>query len=188
MSDRSFESSNPDFTTDTDLLRGANVLPTLSSRLRARVLDAATAAYRHARRCAEARQAASFLSACLLVSCALSPIASLSLTDPIFEHFARVSAASADLASTDQLIAPPQPYSAWTLRHDRAILEAPRRIVDPIPVRQPLEVQPQRTVDAPPSDSLLATLNRSEGWGTVQAFQAVRFRSQNKLQRAFAAN
>ena len=79
MAEHSFDPPNRDFVAETDLLRGANLLPTLSNRLRARVVDAATSAYRQARRWAQARQAASFLSVCLLASFVLSPLTNMSL-------------------------------------------------------------------------------------------------------------
>ncbi len=201
MAEHSFDPT--DFTADTELLRGANTLPTLSNRLRARVLNAATSAYRQARRWAQARQAASFLSVCLLASFVLSPLANISLP---------TSASPIDLASLDTLSSPQQRNSAWTLRHDREFLDLPReapgvgstifrnwpaqtsstskqsvgqfrKIVDPTPPQHVVQ-----TESSPPRDKLLTALHTSDGWATVQAFQAVRSRSHSTLQRAFAAN
>ncbi len=170
------------FADETELLRGANMLPTLTSRLRERVLDAATAAYRQARRWAQARQAASFLSVCLVASFVLSPVANISL--PNF-------AASVDLASQEIFSSPQQPNSAWNLRHDREFLGLPQDHAPPKIKNQKSEINNlfvARSESLPPRDKLLTALHSSDGWATVQAFQAVRSRSQSKLQRAFAAN
>ena len=78
MAEHSVDQPDAGFEAETELLRGASTLPTLTSRLRARVLDAATSAFRQTRRWAQARQAASFLSLCLLASCVLSPLANWS--------------------------------------------------------------------------------------------------------------
>lgn len=182
MTEHSFEHTDADFSTETELLRGANVLPSLSSRLRVRVLDAATSAYRQARRWAQARQAASFLSVCLIASFVLSPIANISL--PSF-------AASIDLASTETVSSPQQPHSAWTLRHDREFLGLPHESSPQPAVRSPQPSSSRlvaRSEASPPRDKLLTALHSSDGWATVQAFQAVRSRSHSTLQRAFAAN
>lgn len=186
MAEHSFDPPNRDFAAETELLRGANVLPTLSSRLRVRVLDAATSAYRQARRWAQARQAASFLSVCLIASFVLSPIANVSL--PSF-------AASIDFASTETFSSPQQPHSAWTLRHDREFLGLPReanlksQISNLKSKSSHSDSQLVAHVEpSPPRDKLLTALHCSDGWATVQAFQAVRSRSHSTLQRAFAAN
>jgi len=95
MTEHSFAQS--DFFAETELIRSANSLPTLSSRLRAPVLDAATTVDRQARRWAHARQAASFLSICFVRSFVLSPIG----------HFLMPSfASSIDLASLDMFSSP----------------------------------------------------------------------------------
>ncbi len=184
MAEHSFDPT--DFAAETELLRGANTLPTLSSRLRARVLDAATSAYRKARRWAQARQAASFLSVCLLASFVLSPIANISLP---------TSASPINFAALDTLSSPQQPNSAWTLRHDREFLDLPR---EPDLKSQISDLKNERShskseliahvAPSPPRDKLLTALHSSDGWATVQAFQAVRSRSHSTLQRAFAAN
>ena len=182
MAEHSFDPPVDDFTAETELLRGSNMLPSISNRLRARVLNAATSAYRQARRWAQARQAASFLSICLLASFVLSPVANFSL--PSF-------ASPIDLASPESFSSPQQPNSAWTLRHDREFLGLPpeskienqkSKIENPTS-RLVAHVEP-----APPRDKLLSALHSSDGWATVQAFQAVRSRSHSTLQRAFAAN
>lgn len=182
MAEHSFERPDAGFAAETELLRGANTLPTLSNRLRARVLEAATSAYRQARRGAEARQAASFLSVCLLASLVVSPFASMSL--PRFDS-------PSNFAAQETYSSPRQPNSAWTLSHDRELVGLPRE-ADP----QPLALSPQsskprlvaRSESSLPRDKLLTALHSSDGWATVQAFQAVRSRSQSALQRAFAAN
>lgn len=180
------------FASEAELLRGANRLPTLSSRLRERVVNAATSAYRQARRWAQARQAASFLSLCLLASFVLSPLANSSLTESARTRLAEISAASRDLAATDNLASAPQPHSVWTLRHDREFLGLPKdrtaqsKIENPkSKIQNPVVA---RSESPPPSDKLLTALRSSDGWATVQAFQAVRSRSHSTLQRAFAAN
>ncbi len=186
MAEHAFDPTDADFTAETKLLRGANSLPTLSNRLRARILDTATSAYRQARRWAQARQAASFLSVCLLASFVLSPIANISL--PSF-------ASPIDLASQESFSSPQQPNSAWTLRHDREFLGLPR---EPDLKSQISNLKSENTHSkseliahvepSPPRDKLLSALHSSDGWATVQAFQAVRSRSHSTLQRAFAAN
>lgn len=189
MAEHRFDPHDSDFTAEAELLRGANALPTLSSRFRARVLEAATAAYRHARRWAQARQAASFLSVCLIASFVLSPLANSSLTDSAWAQLAQISAASQDLASTDPIASTPQPHSAWTLRHDREFLDLPAaRSQRSALSSQPTKSLVARSESAPPRDKLLTALHTSDGWATVQAFQAVRTRSHSTLQRAFAAN
>ena len=193
MAEHSFDQS--DFAAETELLRGANTLPTLSSRLRDRVLNAATSAYRQARRWAQARQAASFLSVCLLASFVLSPLANMSLPDSPWERLTRSSTSSFDFASLETLSSPQQPNSAWTLRHDREFLDLPREA----PFKSQIsnlksEISHSNSeliahvAPSPPSDQLLTALRTSDGWATVQAFQAVRSRSHSTLQRAFAAN
>lgn len=182
MAEHSFERSDADFAAESELLRSANVLPTLSSRLRGRVLDAATSAYRQARRWAQARQAASFLSVCLIASFVLSPIANFSL--PSF-------ASPIDFASQENYASAQQPNSAWTLRRDREFLGLPR---ETSPRPSAINSQPSsshlvaRSESSPPHDKLLTALHCSDGWDTVQAFHAVRSRSHSTLQRAFAAN
>lgn len=188
------QNDREDFAAESELLRGANTLPTLTRRLRERVLTAATSAYRQARRWAQIRQAASFLSICLLTSFALSPVANSSLTESAWEQLAQFSAPSFDVAS------PTQPNSVWTLRHDRKLLELPRlktgaafaKRSDDVPQLQRAENESARFVAHSelfaPNDNLLTTLRNSDGWDTVQAFQAVRSRSHSTLQRAFAAN
>ncbi|MFM9964329.1 MAG: hypothetical protein ACKV2Q_24265 [Planctomycetaceae bacterium] len=196
-----------EFPAETELLRGANTLPTLSSRFRERVLTAATAAYRKARRWSQARQAASFLSFCLFASFVLSPLASLSLPRPEWGRS----------ASLNPLASPQEPTSAWSLLHDRAFVEAPREgVSESLPTRgtrfqisdfkfqssdskselsklksKSSDSSSELIVRAEPSrprDKLLTALHHSDGWATVQAFQAVRSRSHSTLQRAFAAN
>ena len=184
MAERTFDPT--DFPAETELLRGANTLPTLSSRLRDRVLNAATSAYRKARRWSQARQAASFLSACLLASFVLSPLANISLP---------TSDSPIDFAALDTLSSPQQRNSAWTLRHDREFLDLPR---EPDPKYQISNLKSEsahfkpeliaHVEPTPPRDKLLTALHSSDGWATVQAFQAVRSRSHSTLQRAFAAN
>lgn len=190
MAEHHFDPHDSDFTAEAELLRGANALPTLSSRLRARVLDAATSAYRHARRWTQARQAASFLSVCLIASFVLSPLANSSLTDSAWAQLAQISAASQDLASTDPIASTPQPHSAWTLRHDRELLDLPEAARSQLVTRssQPAKSLVARSESVIPRDKLLTALHTSDGWATVQAFQAVRTRSHSTLQRAFAAN
>ncbi len=186
MAEHSFDPTADYFAAETELLRGSNSLPTLSNRLRARILDAATSAYRQARRWSQARQAASFLSLCLLASFVLSPIANISLLSFV---------APIDLASRESFSSPQQPSSAWTLRHDREFLGLPR---EPDLKSQISNLKPENTRSKseliahveplPPRDKLLSALHNSDGWATVQAFQDVRSRSHSTLQRAFAAN
>ena len=190
MTEHRFDAHDADFADEAELLRSANTLPTLSSRLRERVVHAATSAYRQARRWAHARQAASFLSVCLLASFVLSPLVNSSLTNSASERLAQTFAASLDVASPDNLASPQQPNSAWTLRNDRAVLDLPpetnfKSQISNLKSRSPLVVHVE---SSPQSDKLLTALHNSEGWGTVQAFQAVRTRSHSTLQRAFAAN
>src|SRR5947208_16786710 len=72
-----FDRPAADLSAEVELLRGADRLPQLSSRLRTRVLNAARSAHRQARRWAQARQAAAFLGVCLVTSCVLSPLANV---------------------------------------------------------------------------------------------------------------
>lgn len=189
MAEHRFDPHDSDFASEAELLRGANTLPTLSSRLRERVVTAAATALRQARRYAQARQAASFLSICLLASLVLSPLANSSLTDSTWERLAQISAASSDLASQDNLASPQQPNSAWTLRHDRTFLDLPSNSTPRPTAASPRTAHSQLAArSSPPSDKLLTALHTSDGWATVQAFQAVRTRSHSTLQRAFAAN
>ncbi len=185
-----------DFTAETELLRGANLLPTVSDRLRDRVLNAATTAYRQARRWAQARQAASFLSVCLLTSFVLSPLADISLPVSGWDGLTESAHSSFDLASLETLSSPQQPNSAWTLRHDRKLLDLPRAPelksqtskMTSEQSHSKSELIAQVEPASAPRDKLLTALHTSDGWATVQAFQAVRSRSHSTLQRAFAAN
>lgn len=199
MAKHSFDPN--DFAAETELLRGANTLPTLSNRLREQVLNAATSAYREARRWAQAREAAAFLGVCLLASFVLTPLANLSFPMPTW---GKASPSMIDLVSRDSLSSPQQPSSAWTLRHDREFLGLPREPNLKSPISnftfqnsgagsQAVRSETQRVTDVsssslPQRDKLLTALHTSDGWGTVQAFQAVRTRSHDTLQRAFAAN
>ena len=197
MTEYAFDPPADDDLAETELLRGANTLPTLSDRLRDRVLNAATIAYRQARRWALARQAASFLSACLLASLVLSPLTNLSFPDATWERLAQTSADSLDFSVLQPLSSPQEPNSAWSLRHDREFLDLPR---EPELKSQISNLKSERSHSKSdliahaeafaefPRDRLLTTLRTSDGWGTVQAFQAVRSRSHSTLQRAFAAN
>lgn len=182
-----------DFPAETELLRGANTLPTLSSRLRERVLKAATTAYRKARRWSQARQAASFLSFCLFASFVMSPLANLSFPHAGWDRLARDS--FSDFESLNPLSSPQEPNSAWSLLHNRDFLDLPRAAKP----ESPISNLKSESSDSPsgllvraepslPRDKLLAALHHSDGWDTVQAFQAVRTRSHSTLQRAFAAN
>lgn len=191
MAEYSFDRSDADFVAETELLRGANSLPTLSSRLRARVLEAATAAYRQARRWAQARQAASFLSACLLASFVLSPLADVSFPRSEWDRLAQSFAFASDTTSLGPMLSPHEPNTAWTLGHDRKFLGLPlesKRDVQELKMEKPISALIAHSEVAPPRDKLLAALQTSDGWATVQAFQAVRSRSHSTLQRAFAAN
>lgn len=186
MAEHAFDPPADDFAAETELLRGANTLPSISNRLRARVLNAATSAYQQARRWAHARQAASFLSVCLVASFVLSPVANFSL--PSF-------ASSNDFASPKTFSSPQQPNSAWTLGHDREFLGLPRetdlksQISNLKSKTSHSESQLVAHVEpAAPRDKLLTALHSSDGWANVEAFQAVRSRSHSTLQRAFAAN
>jgi hypothetical protein len=194
MAKHFFDPPADDFAAKTELLRGANRLPTLSDHLRERVLNAATIAYRQARRCALARQAASFLSACLLASFVLSPLTNMSFPEATWERLAQSSADSLDFSVLQPLSSPKEPNSAWSLRHDREILDMPNlksQISNLKSERSDFKsnliahVEPSTEF---PRDKLLTTLRASDDWGTVQAFQAVRSRSHSTLQRAFAAN
>lgn len=197
MAKHTFDQPADNFDAETELLRGANTLPTLSDRLRERVLNAATVAYRQARRWAQARQAASFLSFCLLASFVLSPLANMSLPTTGWSRLTQDAHLSFELASQEALSSPQQPNSAWTLRHDREFLDLPR---EPDLKSQISNLKPEKSHSrseliahvepspAPPRDKLLTALHTSDGWATVQAFQAVRSRSHTTLQRAFAAN
>ena len=191
MAEYSFDHPEADFDAETELLRGANTLPTLSSRLRACVLDAAMAAYRQARRWAQARQAASFLSTCLLASFVLSPLADVSFPRSEWDRLTQSFAAASDIASLGPMSSPNEPNTAWTLRNDREFLGLPleaKRDVPELKMEKPTSALIAHSEVAPPRDKLLAALQTSDGWATVQAFQAVRTRSHSTLQRAFAAN
>lgn len=195
MADRSFDQPDADFVAETELLRGANTLPKLSSRLRTRVLDAATSAYRQARRWTQIRQATSFLSICLLASFVLSPLANSSFPRSAWKRLTQRSASPTNFASRETLSSPRQPNSAWTLRHNREFLDLPREPdfesqISNLKSKSSLsESQLIAQVEPlPPRDKLLTALHNSDGWATVQAFQAVRSRSHSTLQRAFTAN
>ena len=195
MAKHPFEQSDSDFmdrpdatfASETELLRGANVLPKLSSQLRDRVLNAASSAYRQARRWAQARQAASFLSVCLIASFVLSPLAKVEWPHPA-ELAARVNQWRPNVAFTKTESQPtslPQ-ASLWTLSHDNVFLDLPAKSVSNPRTRQLTTIA--RAEPTAPSDKLLTAFQSSDGWEAVQAFEAVRSRSRNTLQRALAAN
>lgn len=196
-----FDSSDSDFVdradeafaSETELLRGANLLPKLSSQLRDRVLDAASAGYRQARRWAQARQAASFLSICLIASIVLSPLAKMEWPHPaelaIHVRQWRSSTSFAQAESSPKAGSQPTPTSSaslWTLSHDKVFLDLPAKSPSKPRTRQLTTIA--RAESAGPHDKLVAAFQSSDGWAAVQAFEAVRSRSRNTIQRALAAN
>lgn len=194
MVERHFESSHTDdrFAAERELLRGADRLPVLSNGLRNRVLTAATVAYRQARRWARAREVTSFLSVCLLVSFVLSPLANWSWAEPAWGRLAPGWELPTDRATSETLSSPHEPNSVWVLRRDHALIGwtshvAERSSAD-VDASSPRPERIAQLAASRPSDRLLAALHSSDGWDTVQAFQAVRSRSHSTLQRAFAAN
>ncbi len=201
MAKHPFDSSDSDFVdhadkafaSETELLRGASLLPKLSSQLRDRVLNAASAGYRQARRWTQARQAASFLSVCLIASLVLSPLAKVEWPHPA-ELTAHVrqwrssltfSQSETHLRSESQST-PTSSASLWTLSHDKVFLDLPAKPASKPRTRQLTTIA--RAESAVPHDDLVAAFQSSDGWEAVQAFEAVRSRSRNTLQRALAAN
>lgn len=175
------------FASETELLRGANLLPKLSLQLRDRVLNAASSAYRQARRWSQARQAAAFLSMCLVTSFILSTLARVEWPQPA-ELAARANQWRTQMAFTkteSQSNSLPQ-ASVWMLSHDEDFLDLPAKSASNQRNRQLTTIT--HTKPTAPRDKLLAALQSSDGWETVQAFEAVRSRSLNSLQRALAAN
>ncbi len=185
------------FASECDLLREANALPQLSSPLRDRVLKAAAAAYRQAQRWAQARQAASFLSLCLIVSFVLSPLASVSIPQPS-AVLADIGDWRSSVATHEPLTMPMSRASAGAWRNNRELLGPPPNIVDaPQQLRaRSYSAKSQgrqsttiaRAEVTVPRDRLLAALQTSEGWATVEAFEAVRARGLSALQHALSAN
>ena len=175
------------FQSETELLRGANLLPKLSSQLRDRVLNAASSAYRQARRWSQARQATAFLSMCLLTSFSLSTLARVEWPQPA-ELSARFQQwrSSVAVAKSEPRSAVLPPASIWLLSHDEDFLDLPAKSVLNQRTRQLTAIAD--TEPAVPHDKLLAALRSSDGWETVQAFEAVRSRSLTSLQRTLAAN
>ena len=181
------------FASETELLRGANVLPKLSSHLRDRVLNAASAGYRQIRRWAQARQAASLLCVCLITSVVLSPLAKLEWPHPaeLASHF-RQWRSSASFAQTESSLnaesqsKPTSSASLWTLSHDNVFLDLPATSPAKPRTRQLTTIA--RAESEVPDDKLVAAFQSSDGWAAVQAFEAVRSRSRNTIQRALAAN
>ena len=176
-----------------ELLCDANVLPKLSSPLRDRVLQAAAAAYRQARRWACVRQAASFLSLCLLVSFALSPLASVPIPQPS-DFLPDFGDWRTSFAMHEPLTMPLSRASAGAWRSDRELLGPPHaEHVARVP-HSPAKPQARQLTTMAhaeptvPRDRLLAALQTSEGWATVEAFEAVRARGRSALQHALSAN
>ena len=185
--------SDDAFSSETELLRGANVLPKLSSQLRDRVLNAASAGYRQARRWAQARQAASLLSVCLIASVILSPLAKLEWPQPAkFASDFRQWRSTTSFAQTQSSLkaelrsSPTSSASLWTLSHDRVFLDLPAKTPANPRSRQLTTIA--RAEAEVPRDELVAAFQSSEGWAAVQAFEAVRSRSRSTIQRALAAN
>lgn len=181
------------FASETELLRGANVLPKLSSQLRDRVLNAASAGYRQARRWAQARQAASFLCVCLITSVVLSPLAKMEWPHPaeLASHFRQWRSSVSFAQSESSLNAesqskPASSASLWTLSHDNVFLDLPAKTPSKPRTRQVTTIA--RAESEVPDDKLVAAFQSSDGWAAVQAFEAVRSRSRNTIQRALAAN
>jgi hypothetical protein len=212
MAKQPSDSSDPDFVastngmfaSETELLRSANMLPKLSSQLRDRVLNAASVGFRRARRWAQAQQAASFLSVCLMASFVLSPLAKIEWPHPaeIANHirqwssrttFAQTSLAQRDLLSRGESLptptSTPTPTSSgslWTLSHDSVFLDLPAKSPAKPRTRQLTTIA--RAEPTLSSDALVAAFQSSDGWEAVQAFEAVRSRSRHTIQRALAAN
>ena len=181
------------FASETELVRGANLLPNLSSQLRDRVLNAASAGYRQARRWAQARQAASFLSVCLIASVVFSPLAKMEWPHPAeFANHFRQWHSSTSFAQTESSpkgesqSTPTSSASLWTLSHDNVFLDLPAKSPSKPRTRQLTTIA--QAESAVPHDKLVAAFQSSDGWAAVQAFEAVRSRSRNTIQRALAAN
>lgn len=193
-SDSEFDSHSADaFASETELLRGANLLPKLPSQLRERVLNAASAGYRQARRWARARQAASLLSVCLIASVVLSPLAKMEWPHPTefaghFRHWhSTISLTqSGVLEEKGSQPTPASTASVWMLSHDATFLDLPAKSPSKPRTRQLTTIA--RADSEFPRDELVATFQSSDGWAAVQAFEAVRSRSRNTIQRALAAN
>ena len=176
-----------DLSAEMEMLRGSNRLPQLSSHLRARVLNAARLAHQQARRWAQARQAAAFLGVCLVASFVLSSLANVdrSSAASVMAGVAQFRPAVTIAATKRREFTWPS-SSVWALRHNPAFLELPAA-----PAAKPRDRLPTtvaRAESVAPRDELLTALQTSEGWATVEAFEAIRARGRFTLQRALWAN
>ena len=183
----SFDHLAADLSAEAELLRGSNRLPELSSRLRARVLSAARSAHQQARRWAQARQAAAFLGVCLVASFVLSPLANVDRpsASSVMASVAQFRPA-VTTSATKQHGFTCAASSVWALQHNQEFLELPATLATK-PCDH-LTVTVARAESVAPRDELLAALQTSEGWATVEAFEAIRARGRSTLQRALWAN
>ncbi len=195
----SLEANGADFVAESAAvydaaLHDAALLPKLSARLRARIVDAALKAYRRARRLGQARQAASFVVTCVLAAFVVSPIVLIKW--PTAEDL-KVSAQHwpASLASVMQDSEPielPQ-SSIWVLRHSagrdvdrrgQVPLTAVAVVADASPVKRiALAQRPE-----PTNDPLLAGVRSSNDWLAVESLQAIRVRNLQSLSRVVVTN
>ncbi len=182
-----FDHPAADLSAEAELLRGADRLPQLSLRFRARVLNAARSAHRQARRWAQARQAAAFLGVCLVASFVLSPLANVNRpsASTVMAGVVPFRPAVTETAIRQREFTWPS-SSVWALQHNQGFLELPAA-----PAAKPRDQLPTTVARAEfvaPRDELLTALQTSEGWATVEAFEAIRARSRVTLQRALWAN
>jgi hypothetical protein len=171
---------------EVELLRGANRLPTISDRVRARVLSAAIASLRAARRWTQLREAASFLSVCLISSLLLSPVAMSPFPDSVWEA---VTTRIDTLASDPPRLATSsitEPHSAWMLRREQKMSAATHVSVNSVSSCVSMPVA--RADSTEPRDALVMAFQRSDGWESVQAFNAIRSRSRNAIQQILSVN
>lgn len=181
-----FESLGPEF----ELVRQAGALPHLCPRVRSRILSAAQRAYRQTRRWVLTQQAATFLAFCLVFSLVLSPLvqASWNGASRLRTQVASLRAALAD-PTIERHEVSWSPSSAWQIRRDLNL--SPSRVKSLLRPRVPMVQTVARvdvSEDALPRDELLVALQASDGWETVDAYEAIRARGLATLQKALCAN
>ncbi len=190
----SSDSAEERFVAEVELLHQANTLPRLSARVRNRIVNAALAAYRKARRWSEARRAAQFLTLCGVAAVLVSPLAQVTLpgSSTLTAHVESLQWAVAD-AGIERRELEWSSSSAWVLRHKMNLSASHSTPAPPARIRASTKVTRAslavaRAENMTPPDKLITALRSGEGWGAVTAFEAVRDRDRATIQRVFCSN
>lgn len=177
-----------EFSVESNLVREAVLLPTLSARLRSRIVNAALDAYCTARRWGQARQAAKFVTSCLIASCMASPIATLEIPEALNlpAKLQQYSATIREIMPDGKPIDLP-PTSLWAMTQSSE-WKSLRRTVPPKFVASSARPVVMALNGEPFDDPLLRKLRFANDGNAVDAFRAIRDRQRQSLTRLVATN